>query len=103
MEQTVSRFLRLLRVPVSDKYFRKIMASHPDFPSLLSISDTLQRLGVKHRVRRIEVSDLEKLPYPYLLPLNKNGSDILLIKDKNDLNLQRQGLEHWGGVVLQGR
>jgi protein-disulfide isomerase len=101
MEQTVSRFLQLLQVPISEKYVRKIIAAHPDFPSLLSIADILQRLGIDHLVRRIKKQDLETLPYPYLLPLDKGRGDILLIKSKQDLAKHKTDLEQWGGVVLQ--
>ena len=54
MEKIVSEFLHFLKIPVSKKYVEKIIRAHPDFPSLLSISDVFQRLGVDHRVARIE-------------------------------------------------
>lgn len=101
MEQTVSQFLQLLQVPISEKYVRKIIASHPDFPSLLSIADTLQRLGIDHAVGRIEKETLEELPYPYLLPLDKGRGDILLIRNKKDLTKHQSDLGQWSGVVLQ--
>ena len=103
MEQTVSRLLQLLDIPVSDKYVRKIIALHPDFPSLLSISDILHRLGVEHAVGRIERKTLEELSYPYLLPLDKGRGDILLIKSKRDLTKHQSDLVHWRGVVLQAK
>jgi protein-disulfide isomerase len=101
MEKIVSRFLQLLEVPVSDKYVRKILAAHPDFPSLLSISDTLQRLGIEHAVGRIEKETLAELPCPYLLPLEIGRDDILLIRNKQDLTKHKSDLEQWSGVVLK--
>jgi protein-disulfide isomerase len=102
MEEIVSQFLQTLKVPVSEKYVRKIIAAHPDFPSLLSISDTLKRLGVEHVAGRIRKETLSELPFPYLLPLEKGrGGDILLIKKKHDLVKHQDDLVQWGGVVLQ--
>ncbi len=101
MEKVVSDFLRFIKIPVSEKYVRKIIASHPDFPSLLSISDILHRFGIDHAVGRIEMEALAELPYPYLLPLNKGRSDILLIKSKQDLVKHKIDLEQWSGIVLQ--
>lgn len=101
MEKLVSRFLQLLGMPVSNKYVRKILVAHPDFPSLLSIADTLQRLGIEHAVGRIEKETLAELPYPYLLPLDMGRGDILLIKSKQDLTKHKSDLEQWSGVVLQ--
>ena len=80
VEKALADFLVSLGVPVSEKYVRKIIASHPDFPSLLSIADILQRLGIDHAVGRIEKETLAELPYPYLLPIDKGRSDILFIK-----------------------
>lgn len=85
MEQTVANFLSTLRIPISKKYVQKLISSHPDFPSLVSISDTLQRLGIDNVARRVDQKSLEQLPFPYLLPLDKGRGDILLIKDEYDL------------------
>ncbi len=101
MEQTVSKFLKLLNVPISERYVQNLIHAHPDFPSLLSVSDSLQRLGVHHAVRRIRKEDLIDLIYPYLLPLDKGKRDILLIKSSKDLAKHENNLELWGGVVLQ--
>ena len=101
VEKALADFLVSLGVPVSEKYVRKIIASHPDFPSLLSIADTLQRLGIDHAVGRIEKETLAELPYPYLLPIDKGRGDILLIKSKQDLVKHKNDLEQWSGIVLQ--
>ena len=101
MEQTVSRFLKLLRIPVSEKYVQTLIQSHPDFPSLLTVSDTLQRLGINHAARRINKDNLIDLPYPYLLPLDKGRGDMVLIKNEADLGKHKSDLELWGGIVLQ--
>jgi Vitamin K epoxide reductase family len=101
MEQAVSQFLQFLQVPVSEKYVRKIIAAHPDFPSLLSVADTLQRLGIDHVVGRIKKEEIEELPFPYLLPLDNGRGDVLLIKNKQDLAKHENDLEEWSGVVLQ--
>lgn len=101
MEKIISEFLQSIKIPVSERYVRKIIASHPDFPSLLSIADTLQRLGINHAVGRIEKETLVDLPYPYLLPIDKGRGDILLIKSKQDLVKHKNDLEQWSGIVLQ--
>jgi hypothetical protein len=99
MEKITSQFLHLLQVPVSKKYVRKIITSHPDFPSLLSIADTLRRFGVDHIVRRITKEELEQLPHPFLLPIEKGNT--ILVKNKHELTKTLTRLQQWNGVVLQ--
>src|SRR5258708_6018831 len=101
MEQIISEFLKQLKVPVSKRYVQYLIHSHPDFPTLLSISDTFQRLGIDHTVRRVSANDLRDLPYPFLLPIEKDGGTILLVNHKEDLTLNEKDLNLWSGVVLQ--
>jgi len=101
MESIVSDFLKELRIPVSPKYAEYLIHSHPDFPSLLSVSDTLTRLGVEHSARRINENDLFDLQYPFLLPLDKGRGDLLLIRSERDLGKYKDEMKLWGGVVLQ--
>lgn len=101
MENTVSDFLKLLKIPMSPKLFKRLVQSHPDYPSLLSIADVLDRFGIKKQVFRIEKDKLIDLPFPYLLHLKKNGGELALIKNQNDLKKEKDELEYWSGVVLQ--
>ncbi len=101
MEQTVSSFLKALQIPISEKYIQKLILAHPDFPSLVSISDTLQRLGIDNISRRIDPQSLEQLPFPYLLLLDKGRGDVLLIRNKYDLFKHKNDLDKWSGIVLQ--
>lgn len=101
MERTVFDLLKLLDVPVSEAYVKNLLRSHPDFPSLLSISDILQRLGVNHVVHKIDKESLTGLPFPYLLPIEKGQGKILLINSDEDLNKHSAILGDWGGTILQ--
>lgn len=101
MVQTVTDFLRLLKIPISKKYVQKLIQSHPDFPSLLSVSDTLQRLSIAHAASMVKKEELLDLPCPYLLSIDKGVGDLLLIKDIRDLDKNKSELEFWNGVVLQ--
>lgn len=100
MEKIVCEFLDLLKIPVSKNYVEKLIRGHPDFPSLLSISDIFQRLGINHRVTRIEKEQLHELPFPYLIPLDKGRGDIIIIKDGNSLKQYKDHLAQWSGAVV---
>lgn len=101
MESTIADFLADLSVPVSKKYLRRLIQTHPDYPSLLAISDVLHRLSVPHIVRRIQQSDLIELPYPYILAINKGQGDLILIRSDKTLQKHKEDLSDWSGIVLQ--
>ncbi|MEX2362535.1 MAG: vitamin K epoxide reductase family protein, partial [Balneolaceae bacterium] len=101
MEDTVYQYLRKLNVPVSKKYLAKQIASHPDYPSLLSISDILKQLDIPHGVARVDRENLKELTFPYILHLEKNGGEFIIIKEERDLNKQPDLQNDWNGVVLK--
>jgi hypothetical protein len=102
MEKVVIQFLKFLKIPISGRYVEQLIMGHPDFPSLLSISDVFNRLGINHVVARVEKEHVRELEYPYLAPLDKGHGNILIIKDGDDLRKHQTLLkDEWGGIILQ--
>jgi len=101
MKNIVYKYLEHLNIPVSENYFGKRIVSHPNYPSLLSIADTLEGLGIDRQVGRIEKGHRQDLPFPSLLQLDRRGGELLLLKDRADLHAHRDDLEHWNGIVLK--
>jgi uncharacterized membrane protein len=98
MQPSISVFLDSLKSPISQKYVAKLIQAHPDFPSLLSVSDVFYRLGIDHKVTRIDKEKLHEVPYPYLLPLDKG--DMVVVRDADSLRKIQPRLDEWGGVIL---
>lgn len=67
METTIKQFLRKLNCDVSSRYLNYVIKSHPDYPSLLAISDSTRNLGVKNEVVRMKGTDLSSLSFPFLV------------------------------------
>lgn len=101
MEKTASKYLQYLNIPISKLYLQKLIASHPNYPSILSISDVLHRFGIDHVVATVKERDLEKMPFPYLLQINKDGGKLALIKNQNDYLSHRDDFHVWGGIILR--
>ncbi|GAB5408256.1 MAG: hypothetical protein BalsKO_06210 [Balneolaceae bacterium] len=101
MEQVLVDYLKYLNISVSDEYVKKIILSHPDYPSLLSISDALERLGVPSQIGRIEEEHLYKVEFPVLIHLKSTNEGFLLVKSKDDLSKKHVNLKEWKGVVLK--
>lgn len=87
--------------------------SHPDYPSLLSVADTMSFFGVINGVIRVSFSDLEGLPNRFVTILNEdNGKpEFCFIEKKeqayfctknNRSNKISQSLleQQWNGIVL---
>lgn len=89
------------------------LESHPDFPSLLSISDTLKFFKIENRVFDLSTEYLDKLPRDYIVLLKKEkevahffylkkiSDDNFLIKANKKEIITRKELEkRWSGLVL---
>ncbi|MEP1151320.1 MAG: vitamin K epoxide reductase family protein [Balneola sp.] len=101
MEQAVVSYLKHLDIPISEEYCNKIILSHPDFPSLLSISDAFSRLGVPCQIGKIEQKHLSKIEFPFLIHLESSREGLVLIKSSKDLDPERLDLTQWDGIVLK--
>lgn len=100
MEQVILDYLKHLNIPVSKTYFRKCVASHPEYPSILSVADTLERFGIEYAVARVQQEALENLPIPFVLHLKRGQGQLLLIRSQQELEEHRPDLDDWDGVIL---
>lgn len=105
--------LRMLKVKVSNLTLKDTLQSHPDYPSLLSISDSLNRWNIRTLAVKITVDKLDELSCPFIAHLEIKGglfTTIKAVNDKEILYLNNRGkaqvldraefLEQWNGVSL---
>lgn len=59
--------LTALRVSITEDSIQHDLESHPDYPSLLSVSDVLAKYGINSVSARISANDLKELEYPYIV------------------------------------
>lgn len=87
--------------------------SHPNFPSLLSISDTLTFFNINNGALRIEASQIDLLPDQFMALLKeansesqfyyiyKKGEKYITIKDKISYEIDREELEsRWLDLIF---
>jgi uncharacterized membrane protein/glutaredoxin len=87
--------------------------SHPDYPTLLSVSDTLNFFNIDNCVARIDFSDLEFLPNQFVTLLNeekiepklfiiqKKENKYLIVTGKKIIEISVLELEKkWTGIVF---
>jgi hypothetical protein len=101
LEKLVYRWLKLLRIPTSKQYLQKKLLSHPDYPSLLSLTDTLDEMGVYNEAIVVDKEKFFQLPVPFITQTTNNQQDLLMVSNANDfLKVNPNFLEDWNGVVL---
>jgi hypothetical protein len=89
------------------------MQSHPDYPSLLSISDTLNFFNIENFVVRVGFEDFDHLPNRFIALMNTEisapqlyfieriGYRFFYATDKKQLEITNEELEkRWRGIVL---
>ncbi|RZK32674.1 MAG: hypothetical protein EOO63_00600 [Hymenobacter sp.] len=101
MEQVVARFLQLLRVPVAPRECEQLIRSHPDYPALTAVSDSLDSLGVNNYMAQFEGTEVDEIPFPYLTHLARDNGELVLITNRADLAAARAMPAVWTGIIVQ--
>jgi uncharacterized membrane protein len=97
----VFRWCKLLKIPVSRRYITKQINSHPDFPSLLSVTETFEKLGIDHVALEVTREDLPDIPVPFLVHLQRGQGSFMLVEDVSKIEKQFSHFnETWKGVVV---
>lgn len=107
------QYLEKEQISIDKSEFSFQIQSHPDYPSLLSIADTLSFFNINSGVIRVEVSDIkllpdhfvaflnEKMSSPQLYFVERKGNTFFCAKDKKLLAISKSELEsRWKGIVL---
>ena len=67
------RLLESLKIPYTRKFLTEKILAHPQYPSLLSISDTLTKYGVECVAAKLESDRLDELPLPGIVQVSFAG------------------------------
>ena len=114
MEKLLKKFLVLNNYSYLTEEFNNLFLSHPNYPSLFAINDTLDMLKIENMATRISTDQFEDLPVSFLAVINESSmSEELVLVDKKDLNAtvhyknqnsivlsHNEFIDIWGGIVL---
>jgi len=73
-------YLKSQKIKIDEGEFLFQMQSHPDYPSLLSISDTLHFFNINNGTFRIDSSEIHLLPKRFVVTLKEeiqNQEDLI--------------------------
>lgn len=94
--EVVREFLALLAVKVTVTTIKRDLYHHPDFPSLLSISDILQQYGVENIAFVKTDRELTDIPVPFIVQIMDNRKPDELFAIVGEVRNERVHLFHPG-------
>jgi uncharacterized membrane protein len=101
MIKLINELLRKNRIRCDYNTLNKKIISHPFYPSLNSVTDTLDEFEIHYTAFVSDKSDLSILKYPILLFVSNNElNDFVLVENQNQLESDKLLFESWNGVAL---
>ncbi len=101
MTKEIVRWLNSFSIRISSNYLRLRLESHPDYPSLLSVQDTLEELGIECYACSGTIQQLSLESKPFLAHLNTNGGQIIYCNSLEDAQKRVKNFDtHWSGNVM---
>ncbi|WP_116978342.1 cysteine peptidase family C39 domain-containing protein [Chitinophaga silvatica] len=91
-------FLKQLKVKVTFNSVKEAIHTHPNYPSLLSNSDSLKKWNIESTALKVPLNHFEELPLPFLTFLKKNGRQFILVtemKNESIRYIDTQGIKKW--------
>lgn len=80
-----SQLLRLLEVNVTQESLQNSLTGHSDYPSIISIADTLLKFKVINTITKVVPGNMDELDTPFIARLTtENGSFVVVKEITND-------------------
>jgi uncharacterized membrane protein len=113
VKATIS-FLKQLKVKVNNATVNETLQNHPDWPTLLCISDSLNKWNIPNAAGKIDTEKIDELPTPFIAYTNDRENPLFIVSkatettiEGNNKSYKRTILENkedfikkWNGVYL---
>lgn len=77
--KTTIAFLKMLHIKVNAATVNETLQNHPDWPSMLCISDSLNKWNVPNAAARIEPAAIDELPVPFIAHINNRENPLAIV------------------------
>jgi hypothetical protein len=74
--------------------------SHPDYPSITSLTDTLDKFHIHYKTIQVEKNRLRELQFPMLAHTLNGDENFEIKKSFSDANNDETFLDNWDGLAL---
>jgi uncharacterized membrane protein/glutaredoxin len=75
----LAKFARELNIRIDTRNVYDELLIHPDYPSLLAVSDVLQNFNIENGAYHVNKDELTTVPFPFIAHTNINRGDFLLV------------------------
>lgn len=98
----VIEFCKELNIPVSPAFIKARLKSHPDYPNLSSLTDTLDELEIPYAAFISDKQNYASLQYPMFIHINtKEEEYFTVVKSKKVFDNNKNNiLENWDGTTI---
>lgn len=97
-------WLKKSNISISKEYLEDQLESHPNYPSILSLTDTLDDLQINYDVFKSEKKNTSLLPIPFLAHTKHNEFILVDYSSKNFLEnnkvAKNEFLSKWDGIGI---
>jgi len=99
--ETLHTYLKELNVDIPEKYITSQIQSHPLRNSIVSITDTLDELGIENVVAEVDEASLAEIPIPFLAYTTDDKRELLLINDAREIKENYPDFSNiWTGKII---
>lgn len=105
--------LSILKVKHTKNFLEENILSHPEHPSLLSISDTLEKYNIESLPVKVDSKKIKELPLPFIVQLSDKGGMFHVLENHSETNFiyvtdngkkevlsNSTFLDRWTGICL---
>lgn len=97
----VTQWLKSFSFKISSEYLKSRLESHPDYPSLTAIQDTLDELGIQSWACHGSIEDLRSENKPFLAHLNIGNGEVRFFQSLKDAEQREKNFSKiWSGNVM---
>lgn len=82
--KAVIAFLKLLKVDVNNTTVDETLQNHPDWPSLLCISDSLNKWNIHNAGGKIDPKNIDQLPLPFIFFSGNAANPLEIVTDVSE-------------------
>jgi len=100
ISDTVYKWLKQSGIIASRSYIKEQLTTHPEYPSLLAISDTLEELGIENIALQIDKSRLLEVPIPFLAHDTARAGFMVIDNIDKQVKAKPEFENNWNGTAL---
>jgi len=97
--QLAYRYLKLCKIKIHHGFLQQRMQSHPEYPALTALTDTLDELNLDYKALLVEKENVQQLAFPVIAHTYKDGGNFEIVTSM--LQMQNPFFQkNWDGIVL---